>query len=101
MEQHIVKTTLFGVSLSLKVDTDPEQFSRVIDSIEEKGQYVRRHMLESDPHRISVLTNLLLADELLAARRQSGGQDQDKDVSQQVDQLAQELIQLINNKIED
>ena len=99
MEQHIVKTTLFGVSLSLKVDTDPEQFSRVIDSIEEKGQYVRRHMLESDPHRISVLTNLLLADELLAVRRQSG--EHDTDVSQQVDQLAQELIQLINNKIED
>ncbi len=99
MEQHIVKTTLFGVSLSLKVDTDPEQFSRVIDYIEEKGQYVRRHMLESDPHRISVLTNLLLADELLASRREDNGQD--KNVSQQVDQLAQELIQLINNKIEE
>ncbi len=98
MEQHIVRTTLFGVSLSLKVDADPEHFERIIEYIEQKGQEVRRHLIESDPHRISVLTNLMLADELLS---RSPARTRDDDGEQQVDRIAQELIQLINDNIDD
>ncbi len=98
MEQHIVRTSLFGVNLTLKVDEDPEHVSRVIDYIEQKGHEVRRNMIETDPHRISVIINLLLADELLSSRISN---DSSKGDTQQVDRLAQELIQLINEKIEE
>lgn len=98
MEQHIVRTTLFGVNLSLKVDADPEHFERVIEYIEAKGREVRSHLIEPDPHRISVLTNIMLADELLSRGTSQLG---DPSGENQVDRIAQELIQLINDKIED
>ena len=98
MKQHIVRTTLFGVSLSLKVDADPEHFERVVEYIEQKGQEVRQQLIEPDQHRISVLTNLLLADELLS---RSDSRRSETEGEQQVDRIAQELIQLINDNIDD
>ncbi len=101
MEEHIVKTTLLGISLSLKIDADPEYFSRVIALIERRSSTVMKHMIETDPHRISVLTNILLADELLSSRSGSKTALDEEDASEEVDQLTQELIKLINNKIDD
>lgn len=101
MEGHIVKTTLLGVSLSLKIDADPEYFSRVISLIERKSGKVMKHMIETDPHRISVLTNILLADELLSSQSEGRTALDEEEASEKVDQLTQELIKLINNKIDD
>lgn len=102
MERHVVRTTVFGVNLSLKVEADPEQFSQVIEYIEQKGQEVRDTFIETDPHRISVLANILLADELMAERRKNEKTGEAQNSSdQQVDRLAQELIQLITEKIEE
>ena len=103
MEKHIVRTNLLGVNLSLKVDADPEHISKIIEYIEQKGQEVRDKFIETDPHRISVLTNILLADELFAQCRteETSGDESQPASHKQVDRLAQELIQLISDKIEE
>ncbi len=97
MEQHIVRTSLFGVNLTLKVDTDEKHLARVVEFLERKGQEVRQNMIEADPHRISVIVNLLLADELMSLSPPDIPSEEDS----QVDQLAQDLIRLINEKIEE
>ncbi len=97
MEQHTVRTSLFGVNLTLKVDTDEKHLARVVEFLERKGQEVRQNMIEADPHRISVIVNLLLADELMSLSPPDDPSEEDS----QVDQLAQDLIRLINEKIEE
>lgn len=99
MEQRIVRTSLFGVNLTLKVDTDEEHLARVVEFLERKGQEVSQKMIEADPHRISVIVNLLLADELISGAPPDDHQSEEED--SQVDQLAQDLIRLINEKIEE
>lgn len=69
MEGHILHVTVLGRKITLKTDSDPANISHAITYIEQRAHELKRRSIVNDPHILSVLLNIVLADELIQSRQ--------------------------------
>ena len=63
-----MKVTMLGTSFVLQSDEDLEYLKKLAGYYEEKIEETRRKVETTDPIKLSILTGMLIADELFKAR---------------------------------
>jgi cell division protein ZapA (FtsZ GTPase activity inhibitor) len=101
MDSHVVRVTVLGNKLSVRTDAPPEQLSSTISFIEEKAKLLKTASIAADPLKLSILLNIILADELIKANKELVKIRQTEfSELEKADQLASDLIELISHEIE-
>lgn len=73
MEKHRVTVTILGRKFSLRTDSKPEAIAEAADVINRKSEDLKRSSVTENTEDLSMLLNLVLAHELLSARRKLAG----------------------------
>ncbi len=101
MEEHVVKVTILGRKLSIKTDATPESLSGIIAYVEKRADQLKKASLITDPGILSLLLNMILAEELLETKQKLDTITRDgAEESTRVDQLATDLIRMISREID-
>ncbi len=101
MDSHVVRVTVLGHKLSVRTDSPPEQLSTAISYIEEKAKLLKTASITADPLKLSILLNIILADELIKTNKELVKIKQTEfSELEKADQLASDLIELISQEIE-
>ena len=101
MDEHILKVTILGRKLSIKTDATPEEFAQKIKFIEDKAEKLKKSSLVTDSTVLSILLNIILADELMKTSQELNKIKQVNLIeSEKAEQLTSELIKLISDQID-
>jgi cell division protein ZapA (FtsZ GTPase activity inhibitor) len=71
MDKSSVQIKLLGTSFTIQVDEDPQYIQQLVAFLERKSREIEESGSVKDPLRISILTGLLVADELFKERERS------------------------------
>ncbi|NCN05463.1 MAG: cell division protein ZapA [Spirochaetales bacterium] len=96
-----VKIELLGTTFSIQSDEDPEYLRSMLLFLEEKIAQVKDSVPLADPLKISILTSLLIADELFKSRQEPSSESPlsrtDNDLfSEEVSEITQRLIRQLD-----
>ena len=96
-----VKIELLGTTFSIQSDEDPEYIRSMLSYVDEKISQVRKSVHSTDNVKISILTSLLLCDELFKQRLQvpTPPPGLSEDEEQEVQEITQRLIQTLEQAI--
>jgi cell division protein ZapA (FtsZ GTPase activity inhibitor) len=104
MNDGVMQINLLGTSFTIKADEDPEYVTNLLSYVETKVKEIESAATLKEPLKISILTSLLIADELFKERekgRQRGttnGQDQSLD-SDEVTRIAKNMIERLERTL--
>ena len=93
-----VHINLLGMRFSIQTDEDTEYVQSLIDYLAEKIQEIESSTGSQDKLRTSILTALLLADELNKTRQSAKETDSETSVSAEA--ITRRLIEQIDNELE-
>lgn len=74
MSVQIVKIDLLGASFTIQTDESIDYMEGLILRLRERFDVLRSSVRVSDPLKLSILTNIMLLDELLRERSRLGGE---------------------------
>jgi len=100
MRDGIVHIDLLGTSFTIKTDEDGRYIDQLLSFIKERIASVQDTMGIRDPVKVSILTSLLLADELFKEKqKQFHGMSNEE--SREVDRLAVQMIEKIDKCLQE
>jgi cell division protein ZapA (FtsZ GTPase activity inhibitor) len=75
-----MRIEVLGTAFTIETDEDPEYVADIVDYYKTKVQEIRKSVSTSDPLKISILSGLLVIDELFRERsRDDGASASDRD----------------------
>lgn len=82
-----MRIEVLGTAFTIETDEDPEYVADIVDYYKTKVQEIRKSVSTSDPLKISILSGLLVIDELFRERaRDDGASDPDRDPDRDSDE---------------
>jgi cell division protein ZapA (FtsZ GTPase activity inhibitor) len=101
MAKGLVQIQLLGTSFTIQADEDPEYLGKLIEYINRKVNEVEKTVTIKDSLRISILTNLLITDELFKERlRKSDSVPSGDPDSEEVQRLTQQMIERLDQSLQ-
>ncbi|GAB6090309.1 cell division protein ZapA [Spirochaeta dissipatitropha] len=98
---------LLGTSFSIATDEEPEYVEKLLRFLEDKIADTGRNVRTDDPLKISIITALMVADELFQLQSQLGTDharsSTSKNPEHQIDiqQITQDLIRQLDLRLQD
>ncbi|MFP4180289.1 MAG: cell division protein ZapA [Spirochaetaceae bacterium] len=90
MDNQPIRVHLLGTSFTIRTSEDPEYFSSVLRSVENRFEEIRRDMGISDPLRIAIISSILVTDELFKRTQDNS----------QLEAITHRMIELIDKNLE-
>ena len=82
-----MRIEVLGTAFTIETDEDPEYVADIVDYYKTKVQEIRKSVSTSDPLKISILSGLLVIDELFRERsRDDGTSDSDRNSDRDSDE---------------
>jgi cell division protein ZapA (FtsZ GTPase activity inhibitor) len=97
----MVHISLLGTSFTVQADEDPEYVTRLVKYLENKTEEVERTISVKDPLRISILTGLMIADELFKEKQKDSSPDYDSTDDAEMTKLTREMIERLDRSLEE
>mgnify|MGYP006310964687 CR=1 FL=1 len=97
----MVHISLLGTSFTVQADEDPEYVTRLVKYLENKTEEVERTISVKDPLRISILTGLMIADELFKEKQKDSSPDYDTTDDAEMTKLTREMIERLDRSLEE
>lgn len=91
MDNQPIRVHLLGTSFTIRTSEDPEHFSSVLRSVENRFEEIRRNMGVSDPLRIAIISSILATDELFKRTQDNS----------QLEAITNRMIELIDKNLEE
>lgn len=103
MNDGVMQINLLGTSFTIKADEDPEYVTNLLTYVESKVKEIESSATLKEPLKISILTSLLIADELFKERekvRQQGTNEQEQSLdSDEVTRITREMIERLERTL--
>ena len=98
-----MQINLLGTSFTIKADEDPEYVTNLLSYVEAKVKEIESTAALKEPLKISILTSLLIADELFKEREKgrkhgTSGQNQSLD-SDEVTRITKNMIERLERTL--
>lgn len=103
MNNGVMQINLLGTSFTIKADEDPEYVTHLLTYVEAKVKEIESSATLKEPLKISILTSLLIADELFKERqkdRQRGSNEHEQSPdSDEVTRITREMIERLERTL--
>jgi len=93
-----MRIELLGTSFTIQTDEDPEYLSDIVDYFKTKIQEIQSGVSTRDPLKISILTGIVVIDELFKERA-SAGTASTAEEGDQAQKIAQDLIHTLEQSL--
>ena len=103
MNDGVMQINLLGTSFTIKADEDPEYVTNLLSYVEAKVKEIESTATLKEPLKISILTSLLIADDLFKEREKAqqhgtGEQNQSHD-SDEVTRITKNMIERLERTL--
>jgi len=97
-----VNISILGSSFTIRADEDKEYLERVIEYVKSKVHTISHSASTRDPLQISILSSILIADELFKVKENSKRAEESDNAkdSAEIERITKQLISQIDNVIE-
>ncbi len=94
-KKETLRIDILGSSFNIQTDEDPEYLKDLINYLESKLEEIKRSVSTGDNLKLSILTSLLLCDELFKERKQKNPENEE------VARITENLIQTIDKALQE
>ncbi len=90
-----MRIELLGTSFTIQTDQDPEYLARLIEYVRGKAAEVSASVTTTEPLKLSILSSILLADELFKAQEFGSAPRGDAEA----EQIATRILRLLDDTL--
>jgi len=93
-----MRIELLGTSFTIQTDEDPEYLSDIVDYFKTKIQEIQSGVSTRDPLKISILSSIVVIDELFKERARAGTPSTAEE-GEEAQKIAQDLIHTLEQSL--